>query len=1034
MHTQQLFFYNMNKISVPKLLRSHCTKTTYKSANTIRKEFLDYFTKELQHDIIHSSPVSLLNDHSTAFVNAGMNQFKGVFLGYYDPPSTKVVNSQKCIRVGGKHSDLNIVGSDSYHHTFFEMLGNWSFGDYFKKESCRYALDLLTGPYNIKKEFLYITYFGGCEELGLQPDIECKDIWLSLGIPENRILPFGMQDNFWEMGLSGPCGPCTEIHVDITKQLGDQSSKVNTGHPDIIELWNIVFIQYNRLTGNHAIQPLSKHHIDTGMGFERLVTLLQGKKSSYDTDLFQPLFETIRRNTNAPEYKGTFGTCDINDIDYSYRILADHARMITVALCDGIIPEKNQKLRRILRKGIDVSENTFKKRDLLFDLTYTVVDILGDAYPELENNLKQAHKIIEFEENLYEKLCKTYGKEWKKIVATRPELASVTSCMASGLVNGYKDLQSMLKQNKTVYASGILPGYMAFKLFDTHGLNIETIIELATVESLQVDKEDFEKEMNKARLKSKIGIIKTNQNIEKSLTLLTENDIPQTDDSFKYIYEYKNDNYEFPKLRSKVIGLFINGNLILGEELKAILMNFDNKKDTDILLNDKNEIDIILNKTMCYSFQGGQKSDIGSIYLKNVIFQISKAEKINGYVIHSGKFVKNNLADAYSELEDWNDCIIFIDTHVRTSHMRNHTATHLLNAALKFIFPVVYQRNSLVSENILKFQFSSFGDEITLTHIAKIEQLINDVIKTNALVDNRILNLLQLLAENNVTMVPGEIYPHTDIRVIDINTNELKSKELCCGTHVKNTGFLEQFCVLNYSSKGALNCTIHATTGPLAKAAILAGKQLLEKIEKLENYITTENIKNDELNLQIKEIQQKLHENTESADIPLPYLIKEECNAKLQNLLEIVMKQKIANERTSIITEVKDSMKSYNSFIVHNLQHTLKHLSLQDVIFLFPNVPILLISYNKNIIKVSCSVPQEFLSDKFNAQTWIKVIFQVFNQEFNLNKNKNSLMTCHTKFKNMSEEHAKKLIETAAIEATEYAFILIDKKMITEKN
>lgn len=209
-----------------------------------------------------------------------------------------------------------------------------------------------------------MTYFGGCEELGLKPDTECKDIWLSLGIPENRILPFGMKDNFWEMGLSGPCGPCTEIHVDITKQLRDQSSKVNTGHPDIIELWNIVFIQYNRciryicfyklvsimfftfyivyyrLAGTNVIQPLSKHHIDTGMGFERLVTLLQGKRSSYDTDLFQPLFETIRRSTNAPEYKGTFGTYDINDIDYAYRILADHARMITVALCDGVVPEK----------------------------------------------------------------------------------------------------------------------------------------------------------------------------------------------------------------------------------------------------------------------------------------------------------------------------------------------------------------------------------------------------------------------------------------------------------------------------------------------------------------------------------------------------------------------------------------------------------------------------------------------------------------------------------------------------------------------
>ncbi|KAI4494391.1 hypothetical protein M0802_008883 [Mischocyttarus mexicanus] len=886
----------MRKIKMPMLLRSHCTKSMYKSSNVIRKEFLEYFTKELQHDIIHSSPVSLLNDHSTAFVNAGMNQFKGIFLGHYDPPSTRVVNSQKCIRVGGKHSDLNIVGNDTYHHTFFEMLGNWSFGDYFKKESCRYALDLLTGPYNIKKEFLYITYFGGNKELGLQPDTECKDIWLSLGIPENRIIPFGMKDNFWEMGLSGPCGPCTEIHVDITKQLGNQSFKVNTSNPDIIELWNIVFIQFNRLT-DRVIQPLSKHHIDTGLGFERLVTLLQGKRSSYDTDLFQPLFETIRSSTNAPEYKGTFGAHDTNGIDYAYRILADHARMITVALCDGVIPEKNQKLRRMLRKSIDMSENIFNKKGLLFELTYTVADILGDAYPELQNNLKQAHKIIEFEKDLYTKLCQTSGKEWKKIVATRPELASVTNWMASGLVNGYKDLQSILKKDKTIYASGILPGQVLFKLYDTHGLSIETISELAAVESLQIDKKGFEKEMDIARLKSKIGIIKNDHNIEKSLQLLIENNIPKTDDSFKYIYECNNDNYEFPKLRSQVIGLLVNGKIILGEELKVTLMNIDSKKNTNILLNDKNEIDIILNKTMFYSFEGGQQSDIGFIYLKDIVFQISKVQKINGYVIHSGKFMKNNLVNTYSELEDWNDCVIFIDTNVRMSHMRHHTATHLLNAALKLLFPAVYQRSSLISKDRLKFQFSSFGDKITLTHIAKIEELVNNVIKTNALVESRIINLSQLLSENNVTMIPGEIYPHTGIRLIDINTNELKSKELCCGTHVKSTGFLEHFCVLNYSSKGLLNCTIHATTGPLAKTAELASKNLLEKIVKLENLVNTENIKNDELNLQIKEIRKELQKNTDTVNIPLSYLIKEECNAKLRNLVEVAVKQKIATER-----------------------------------------------------------------------------------------------------------------------------------------
>ncbi|KAK2585147.1 hypothetical protein KPH14_008653 [Odynerus spinipes] len=1014
------------------MLRLYCTKSVHKSANAIRQEFVDYFTKQLQHDIIRSSPVSLLNDHTTAFVNAGMNQFKGIFLGNYDSPYPRVVNSQKCIRVGGKHSDLNIVGNDTYHHTFFEMLGNWSFGDYFKEESCRYALDLLTGPYNIKKEFLYVTYFGGCEKLGLKPDTECRDIWLSLGIPENRILPFGMPDNFWEMGLSGPCGPCTEIHVDILKRSQDQSARVNAGYPDVIELWNIVFIQYERLANSHVIQPLPKCHVDTGMGLERLVALLQGKRSNYDTDLFQPLFKAIRRSTHAPEYKGAFGNYDTSGIDYGYRILADHARMITVALSDGIIPEKNQKLRRTLRKGIDVGENVFKKKGLLSELSYTVVDILGDAYPELQDNIKKVRNIIKFEEDLYKNVQETCGKGWKKIVSIRPELAPITQLITPGLISGYNEFQSILRQDSTIYSSGIVPGSVAFKLYDSHGLSIDTITELAAVESLQVSRDDFEKEMNNARQKSKIGILKNYNIIEKSLKLFTENHVPQTDDSFKYIYESNNGIYEFPKLKSKIVGLIVNGNIVLEEELKAILTNIDNQKNADMLLDEKSEIDIILSKTNCYAWEGGQATDKGSIYLKDMIFQITNVRKIGSYIVHSGKFTKSNLQNAHPELEDWNDCIVSIDPDVRTSHMRHHTATHLLNAALKIIFPAVYQRNSVIVKNNLKFQFSSFKDLVTLEDIATIERLVNNVIQANVTVKVKTLNLLQLLAENNVTTVPGEIYPDTGIRMIEIDTNELKSKELCCGTHVKSTGFLEHFCVLDYFSKGILNRTIYAITGPLAKAAESTGKNLLEQIVDLENCVRAGTLTNDELDLQAKEIQKKLYQDRQTADVPLPYLIKQECDMRFRNLMKVITKQEKATERASIIREVRNSMKYTNSFIVHHLQSTPKYLSLQDIVYLFPNVPMLLMSYDDKTVRVTCNVPQEFLSNKFNAEIWMKVAFQEFNEQVYANKDTNSLTIVNTKFKNIPEEHANNLIEIAVTKATQYASTLVDKSNIQE--
>ncbi|KAG9658478.1 alanyl-tRNA synthetase, partial [Aureobasidium melanogenum] len=376
------------------------------NAAKVRSTFIDYFVKKREHTFVPSSSVVPHSDPTLLFANAGMNQYKSIFLGTVDPSSDfaslkRATNSQKCIRAGGKHNDLDDVGKDSYHHTFFEMLGNWSFGDYFKKEAIAWSWELLTKEFGLDPARMYVTYFEGDKAGGLEPDLEAKELWKSVGVPEDHILPGNMKDNFWEMGDQGPCGPCSEIHYD---RIGGRNAAhlVNMDDPNVLEIWNNVFIQYNR-ESDKSLRPLPNKHVDTGMGFERLVSVLQDKSSNYDTDVFTPLFDRIQEITGVRKYEGKFGSEDADGIDTAYRVVADHVRLLTFAITDGGIPNnmgRGYVVRRVLRRGARYARKYLNTDigDFFSKIVPTLVAQMGDMFPEIKKKEQDVKEILNEEE------------------------------------------------------------------------------------------------------------------------------------------------------------------------------------------------------------------------------------------------------------------------------------------------------------------------------------------------------------------------------------------------------------------------------------------------------------------------------------------------------------------------------------------------------------------------------------------------------------------------------------------------------------
>ncbi|KAF5291353.1 hypothetical protein FQA39_LY03504 [Lamprigera yunnana] len=960
---------------------------TDKSSKAIRQCFLNYFINDHNHNFVRSSPVVPFYDASVPFVNAGMNQFKGVLLGMQVPQHKIVANSQKCVRVGGKHNDLSLIGLDGYHHTFFEMLGNWSFGNYFKEEAIKLAWYLLTEKYKIPKETLYVTYFGGDPSLGLEADLETKHIWRNLGVLENKILPFGSKDNFWEMGPTGPCGHCTEIHIDRLG-LTNRSKFVNKGLQDLTELWNIVFIQYNR-EDDGSIKLLPEKHVDTGMGLERLTAVLQGKFSNYDTDLFTIIFRGIEK-ASIPKYDGKFGESDWNQLDTSYRILADHARMVTVCLGDGVIPDQNQKLRRIIRKAFFLSEDTFEKENgLLKELSNYVVESLGSIYPELEKNIQQIHEIILYEENAYKTLRSTSAKEWSKIASKDQKLYNLDVIEMPGLPAAYKELASL----KTINVSPQL----SFKLYDTYGLDEETITKLCEVLNLKFKVQEFREELENAKMRSREQIPMRINN--KTLDLLQKENVNKTEDYYKYKYEKKNGSYDFPILPVKL--------------LKVI-------NDDEFVTNLTSNVNcaILLDKCNLYTVAGGQVSDPGLVKFDEGVFNISDSTNISGYILHYGALQSPTSChipiNSFGEME--------VNKDFRLDCMRNHTATHLLNSVLKNIKKVTCQKSSKVTPKYLSFDVGIFNNKLTPEDVENIEDKINSIIQNAIEVVTHEIDSSQLLQMDNVICVPGEVYPSTGIRVVEISSNDINSREPCCGTHVLNTSDIGDFCFIGLQSLGRSTTSLHAVTGACAEIARKNGDKVLKNVSKWVTKVESKGLKTALIN-----IKEDLNYSMDGDKI-LPLTVKYKC-MKILSIIESKLKDK---RDGSIETEIKLALEEINKkseeerkFIVHYLQCSkdmTEHIPLHKATKLCSKVPVLVISYSDKIVRARCCVPKEMKTDNFDAEKWLgNTIGTVFNSAPLKMKNQDCSLACNMKGKKIENDSWDTLLKKSIRAAESYA-------------
>jgi len=731
---------------------------TPKTSAQVRESFIKFFESK-NHTFVRSAPVVPQDDPTLMFTNAGMNQFKAIFLGDNARGLKRAVNSQKCIRVSGKHNDLDEVGRDTYHHTFFEMLGNWSFGDYYKEEAITWAWELLTEVWKLDKNRLFVTVF--------EDDDEAFEIWDRVShLPKERIMRFNAKSNFWEMGDTGPCGPCTEIHYDrgdIATQketFADPIKGVNGTNDRYIEIWNNVFMQYERISSGELI-PLKAKNVDTGMGFERVCAILQGVRSNYDTDVFSPIIQKIAELSGVPYDQGSAGT--------PHRVIADHLRSVSFAIADGALPSNDGRgyvLRRILRRASRFARLLGQKEPFLCKLVQVLSDTMGDAFPEILARRDFVTEVIRSEEDRFIRTLDAGLDRFDKIAA---ELGS----------------------NKVV------PGDKVFVLYDTYGFPPDLTRILAEEKGLTADEVGFEKCMEEQKARAR-GAQKQGIN-----TMGTEGWTVFSDGSTRFV------GYEFSSCGTKVLRY----------------------------REDKGILSIVLESTPFYAEMGGEVGEKGVLVSDGLEISVFDTIKVNDTVIHRGKVVVGTAEEASM------GGLFFatVNDDLRKDTRRNHSATHLLQAALREVLGThVAQQGSHVAPEGLRFDFSHFSG-MTAEQIAQVEDLVNVQVMATLPITTKVMKLEDAQATGAMALF-GEKYEN-DVRVVSMGDF---SKELCGGLHASNTGEIGMVKILAETSVSAGVRRIEAVTGRGAlkllrdSTAILSGlrdrlrckdESLLERID-----------------------------------------------------------------------------------------------------------------------------------------------------------------------------------------------------------
>jgi alanyl-tRNA synthetase len=762
------------------------------TGSEIRRKFLDFFVHK-GHKEVHSSSLVPANDPTLLFTNAGMNQFKDVFLGLEKREYSRATTSQKCVRAGGKHNDLENVGFTNRHHTFFEMLGNFSFGDYFKKDAIAYAWELITSPewFGLAKDKLYATVFNG--EGGLQRDAEAYDLWAGQGVPKDRIFEMGLKDNFWQMGDTGPCGPCSEIYYDMGVASSDQ------GHADCafpcdcgryVEIWNLVFMQFDRDAGG-KLNPLPKPSIDTGMGLERTAAALQGVVSNYDTDLFTPL---IKR---AAELTGTSLTKELSKEAHtksaaSLRVIADHSRAATFLISDGVIPANDGRgyvLRKIIRRAITHGRLLGQTKPFLYEMVFAVRDLMRDAYPELNETADRVSKAVQVEETRFAHTMDVGLEKLEEALRdARLDFGIASSARRDIEIGHYPPTAEQQQQIEGSLTSPILVGEKAFKLYDTFGMPLDFMQDAARDQGIEFDRAGFDHAMEEQKTRARASW----KGAAKQTANPAYQQLPKSE--FEGYRQTRSDGCE-------VLAIIRNGQGV--QQLSA---------------GESGEV--ILDHTPFYAEAGGQVGDRGWFYSDDhntVIADVTGCYyPIQGVRAHQVVMKSTSKTPPYENRVGWGTLRVgdrvdaVVDTEVRKATMRNHTGTHLLHAGLREVLGKhVKQAGSLVAPGHLRFDFSHFA-AVEDEELQDIEDLINKELLRNQKVDTIVdVPIDVAVNEYHAMALFGEKYGDK-VRVVKIGDF---STELCGGTHTAATGEIGLIKILKEGSVSSGVRRVEAITG-----------------------------------------------------------------------------------------------------------------------------------------------------------------------------------------------------------------------------